>query len=76
MVAGITKLIIQSAKAAVNTPAELVVRKLKKYKATDPLTPISVRAIVGMIDKDKNVRALIVNESTRLILISKKYISK
>lgn len=65
MIAGITKLINHKEKAAVSIPIVLPAIKLKKNTDTEPLTPISVRAIDGITDMLKKVSELIIRESIR-----------
>ena len=63
-------------KAAVVIPNKLSESNPKKKTATEPLTPISVRAIVGIIDILKNVNELIVTDCKKVISTSKKHINK
>ena len=52
---GINKLIIQRKNVAEKIPTELDETKPKRYKATEPLTPISVIAIVGITEIINNI---------------------
>ena len=76
MIAGMTKLIIHKVKAAVIIPITFSERKPKKYIATEPLTPISVKAIVGITDILKKVKALIVKDSINVTSMFTNLISK
>jgi hypothetical protein len=63
-------------KAAVIIPITFSERNPKKYIATEPLTPISVKAIVGITDILKKVNALMVKDCKNVTSMFTNLISK
>tara|TARA_Y100001954_G_C15624466_1_gene509431 strand:- start:144 stop:428 length:285 start_codon:yes stop_codon:yes gene_type:complete len=53
--AGNTKLIIHKQRVADKIPIELFETKVNRYNATEPRIPISVIAIVGIIEITNNI---------------------
>lgn len=71
--AGKTKLIIHKEKVADKIPIELLETKVNKYKATEPRTPISVIAIVGIIEITKSIVEVKIIEFTYEISTEKRF---
>ena len=69
--AGSNKLITHITKVADKIPTVLTDTKPNKKRATDPLTPISVIAIVGIIEITKSIAVVKIKASIYEILTSK-----
>ena len=69
--AGNNKLITHITKVADKIPTILEETKPNKKRATDPLTPISVIAILGIIEITKSITAIKIIASLYIILTSK-----